>query len=162
MALTSPSSQAPKEENIQLSSHIWSKSPEVSGEAMEAQMEGSAAKTAICMRACSVASAVSLFAIPRTVACQAPLSMEWVATGIFPTWGLNPHLLWLLHCGQILYFWATGEAQIATIENKSDFCPFQLRLIWFGGKRVLFLLFSWRLSNPASPCPLNHTDHFII
>jgi len=101
-------------------------------------MEGSAAKTATCMRACSVALVMSDSAIPWTVACQTLLSMEWVAMpssrGIFQTQGSNPHLLWLLRCRQILYFRATGEAQIATIENKSDFCPFQLRLIWFGGK----------------------------
>ena len=30
--------------------------------------------------------------------------------GIFPTHGLNLSLLWLLHCRQILYCWATGEA----------------------------------------------------
>jgi len=29
--------------------------------------------------------------------------------GIFPTQGSNLHLLWLLHCKQILYL-ATGEA----------------------------------------------------
>ena len=31
--------------------------------------------------------------------------------GILPTQGWNPHLLWLLHCRQILYCSATGEAQ---------------------------------------------------
>ena len=31
--------------------------------------------------------------------------------GIFLTQGLNPHLLWLLHCRQILYCLATGKAQ---------------------------------------------------
>ena len=30
--------------------------------------------------------------------------------GIFPTQGLNSHLLSLLHCRQIFYCWATGEA----------------------------------------------------
>ena len=30
--------------------------------------------------------------------------------GIFPTQGLNPCLLWLLHCRKILYLWATAEA----------------------------------------------------
>ena len=30
--------------------------------------------------------------------------------GIFPTQGSNLRLLWLLHCKQILYHWATGEA----------------------------------------------------
>ena len=40
--------------------------------------------------------------------------LEWVAIfhlqGIFPTQGLNPCLLWLLHW-QILYHWATCEVQ---------------------------------------------------
>jgi len=57
-------------------------------------------------------SAVSdSFAIPWTVACQAPLSMEFfrqeywrvchfLLQGIFLTQGLNPGLL---HCRQILY-----------------------------------------------------------
>ena len=35
--------------------------------------------------------------------CQVPLQ------DIFPTQGLNLHLLWLLHCRRILYFWATGD-----------------------------------------------------
>ena len=30
--------------------------------------------------------------------------------GIFPTWGSNLGLLWLLHCRQILYCWATRGA----------------------------------------------------
>ena len=42
-------------------------------------MKGSAAKTATCMRACSVTLVMSGSAIPWTVACQTLLSMEWVA-----------------------------------------------------------------------------------
>ena len=53
-------------------------------------------------------SRVRLFAIPWTVACQAPLSMgfsrqeywSWLPfppLGIFPTQGLNPHLLCFLY-----------------------------------------------------------------
>ena len=42
-------------------------------------------------------------------------TLEWVAIsssrGIFLTQGSNPSLLCLLHCRQILYLWATGEAQ---------------------------------------------------
>ena len=30
--------------------------------------------------------------------------------GIFPPQGWNPHRLWFLHCRQVLYGWATGEA----------------------------------------------------
>ena len=67
------------------------------------------------MHVCSVASVMSdSFAILWTVAHQALVSMgilqarilEWVAMpppGVFPTQGLNPGLLRLLHCRQILY-----------------------------------------------------------
>ena len=59
----------------------------------------------------SLLSRVQLFATPRTVACQAPLSMDCpgkntgvgcraLLQGIFLTQGLNPGLL---HCRQILY-----------------------------------------------------------
>ena len=52
---------------------------------------------------------------------QAPLSMgfsrqkywsglPFPPPRIFPTQGLNPHLLCLLHCRQILSHWATGKA----------------------------------------------------
>ena len=65
---------------------------------------------------------VRLFVTPWTVACQAPLSMGILqarmlesvtmpsSTGIFPTQGSNPCLQRLLHCRQILYRRATGEA----------------------------------------------------
>ena len=56
-------------------------------------------------------SHVQLFATPWTIACLAPLSMEFsrqeywsglpsLLQGIFPTQGLNPGLL---HFGQIVY-----------------------------------------------------------
>ena len=59
-----------------------------------------------------------LFGTPWMVACQAPLSigflgkntgMGWhfLLQGIFPTDGMNPCLL---HCRQILSYWATWEA----------------------------------------------------
>ena len=62
---------------------------------------------------CSVAQSC-LFTSPWTVACQAPLSMEFpskntgvgchaLLQGIFPTQGLNPRLPHLLHCRKILY-----------------------------------------------------------
>ena len=62
-------------------------------------------------------SRVWLFVTLWTEACQAPLSRDppgkntgvgccAVLQGIFPTQGLNPCLLWLLHCGQI------GEATL--------------------------------------------------
>ena len=61
---------------------------------------------------------VRCFATPWTIAHQAPLSMgfpgqasgagcHFLLQGIFLTEGLNPDLL---HCGQILHCWATGEA----------------------------------------------------
>ena len=68
------------------------------------QMLGS---SMICMCALSP-SHVQLFTIPWTVACQAPLSMDFpgkntgvgchfLLQGVFPTQGSNPHLLCLLH-----------------------------------------------------------------
>ena len=56
---------------------------------------------------------------PRPIAFQSPLSMRcpskstgvgchFLLWGIFPSQGLNSRLLWLLHCRQILYHWATG------------------------------------------------------
>ena len=63
-----------------------------------------------------VLSCVRLFETPWTVACQAPLSMEFpnnntvvgchfLLQSIFLTQGSNLHLL---NCRQILYLWATG------------------------------------------------------
>ena len=62
--------------------------------------------TNMCVRVC--AQSHWLFAIPWTVACEAPLSMgfpskntgvgcHFLLQGIFPTQGLNSHLLCLLH-----------------------------------------------------------------
>ena len=39
---------------------------------------------------------------------------------IFPNQGSNPHLLWLLHCQQILYHWATREAWGPIIKDFKD------------------------------------------
>ena len=73
----------------------------------------------VCVYVCTlVLSHVWLFATPWTVACQAPLSMEFPGKNagvgcqfllqeIFLTQGLNPCLL---HCRQILYCWAIREA----------------------------------------------------
>ena len=60
-----------------------------------------------CVCVC-VLSCVQLFATPWTIACQFPLSMEFSrqeyfsglsfpSWGLFPTQGLDPHLLHLLH-----------------------------------------------------------------
>ena len=62
-----------------------------------------------------------------TVACQAPLSMGFsrheywsglhaLLQRIYLTQGSNPCLLHLLHCRQVLFCWATQEAQ--TCHNK--------------------------------------------
>ena len=62
-----------------------------------------------CVRECRCFSRVGLYATPWTVACQAPLSIEFfkqechfLLQGIFPTQGLDPHLLHFLPCRQIL------------------------------------------------------------
>ena len=76
-------------------------------------------KLPACMLSCF--SHVQPFAAPWTVARQAPLSMGFSSKNngvgchallrrIFPNQGLNPCLLRLLHCRQILYCWATREA----------------------------------------------------
>ena len=78
-----------------------------------------------CVRACVLShfSHVRLFATP--MACSSPgfsvhgdspgkntgVGYHALFQGIFLTQGLNPSLLWLLHCSQILYLQATGEAR---------------------------------------------------
>ena len=72
-------------------------------------------------------SQVQLFATPWAAACQTPLSMgvsrqefcSWLPcllTGFFPTQeeciSCNMDLLWFPYCRQILYCWATREAQL--------------------------------------------------
>ena len=71
---------------------------------------------------CELTSVISDSATLWTIARQDPLSMgnlqakipEWVAMpssrGPSPPRGSNLGLLWLLHCRQILYHWAAGEA----------------------------------------------------
>ena len=70
-------------------------------------------------------SRVQLFVTLWTVAHKAPLSMGFSrqeyrsglpCPGIFPTQGLNLHLLRLLPCRWILYSWATREAPLDTIK----------------------------------------------
>ena len=68
-------------------------------------------------------SRVWLFETPWSIGHQAPLSMgfsrqeywsgvPYPPPGDFLTQEWNQNLLWLLHCWQILYHWANGEAQI--------------------------------------------------
>ena len=70
-----------------------------------------------------VLSRVWLFATLWTVACEVTLSVEsssknsrvgchFLLQRTFPIQGLNPCLLGLLHCRQILCCWVTGEAHI--------------------------------------------------
>ena len=87
-------------------------------------------ETQICVCVCEsvcvcVCSVVSLFVTPRMVAHQilcpknfpgknSGVACHFLLQGIFPTQGLNPHLLHLLHC-QVDFFsffnhWATREA----------------------------------------------------
>ena len=80
---------------------------------------------------CCVLSQVHLFVTPWTVACQAPLSMEFpgkntgvgchfILQGIFPTQGLNLSLLWLQH-------WQVGSIQYTVLYNLQNLhfstCP---------------------------------------
>ena len=71
-----------------------------------------------------------LFVAPWTVACQAPLFMEFSRqefwSGLpFPPLrylsdpGIEPGLLRLLYCRGILYCWATGEAQVGMCCNSN-------------------------------------------
>ena len=73
--------------------------------------EGDRMKILMCLSEVKSLSCVQLFATPRTVACQAPLSMEFSrqeywnglpfpSPGDLSDPGLNPGLL---HCKQILY-----------------------------------------------------------
>ena len=70
---------------------------------------------------CAVLCWFQLFATPQSVVCQAPCPWDcpgkntgggchFLLQGIFPAQGWNQYLLHLLHCRQILHYWATGEA----------------------------------------------------
>ena len=91
---------------------------------------------------------------------------EWVAIfhlqGIFPTQGLNPCLLWLLHW-QILYHWATWEVQrLHDFPLTRDFYRIELgpkgisMNIWEGPQPVSsYLFFKWvhvALIKSGNPC----------
>ena len=87
-----------------------------------------------------------LFATLWTVARQAPVSLEFSkqayssglpcpSPGNLPNPGSNPHLLWLLHCRQILYFLSHHERfqlRLATLpietvlNTRFSNCPDQL------------------------------------
>ena len=73
----------------------------------------------VCVYMCAL-SHIQFFAIPWTVACQAPLSVEfsrqeyWSGLPCSPPGDLlNPHFLCLLHWqGAVLYHCATWEALV--------------------------------------------------
>ena len=75
----------------------------------------------MCVCALSCFGHVRLFVTQWNIAWRAPLSMEFLRQeywgglpfpppGDLLTQGLNPHLMWLLHCRWILCCWATWEA----------------------------------------------------
>ena len=78
----------------------------------------------MCMLSCS--SCVWLFETPWTVTHPAPcpwgfpgkntgVACRVLLQGLFPTQGSKLCLLWLLHCRQILYCWATREAPLPSL-----------------------------------------------
>ena len=102
---------------------IWCMTPPIS------LWETVAWRTRVC--ALSRFSYVWLCVTLWTRAHQAPLSMGILQArlgvgchalfqGIFPTQGLNPCLLLLLHCRQILYHWATREAPHRSLEPEKS------------------------------------------
>ena len=83
-----------------------------------------------CPSACSVMSnSLQLHGLqPARLLCpwdfpdkNTGVAYHFLLQGIFPTQGLNPSLLHLLHCRWILYHWATWEGQCQDDWNsKSD------------------------------------------
>ena len=74
--------------------------------------------------------------------------LEWAAfpsSGHLPNEGSNPHFLWFLHCRQILYHWATGEAPVTidTVRSLIDqlcltLCdPMDYTIHWILQARIL-------------------------
>ena len=69
------------------------------------------------LQLCPTLCDVTLWTVVCKVCCSQELPGKNTSVGCcalpqgsFPTQELNLHLLWLLHCRQILYHWATGEA----------------------------------------------------
>ena len=110
---------------------------------------------------CLSLSRVHLFAAPRTVACQAPLSMKlprqeywkdchFLLNGLFLTQGSNPGLLlgrW------ILYPWATWDATLHVMRGRSVVSG----LLWPRGLQPSRILCPWEFSRQeywsGLPCP---------
>ena len=90
------------------------------------------------------------------------ISCHFLLQGIFLTQGLNPCLLSLLHCRQILYCWAIREAyqywrpkylyikQDSKVDSKGHLCDVSEYLVWILG----FLRFY-----KISLLPRNMTPH---
>ena len=112
---------------------------------------------------------VCLFATPRTIACQTPLSVDSpgkntgvvchsLLQGIFLTQGSNLCLLHALHYRQILYHWATRETLeslgglliIPVPEPGLHDCQRKLRILSSGR-----LLISW---SPLVKCPCQYVS----
>ena len=77
--------------------------------------------------------------------------------GIFTTQGLNPHLLHLLHCGWILYCWATGEALYLLLPSPKanrTHSEFLLRELFFS--RTSFYTFHFYYKNIPPNSVLKH------
>ena len=81
---------------------------------------------------------------PMSCSPQAPLSMGFSQQECWsrlpfsppedlPNPGIKPSLLRLLHCRQILYCWATGEAHASYRKRKIIFLPNFLLLFWVLG-----------------------------
>ena len=86
--------------------------------------------------------------------------VEWVSSsrGIFLTQGLNLSLLYLLYCRQILYLWATWEAQdlknpgwIQWLLLLQSFCFICMKAISF--PHCLATPKRWKFMSPSLPCP---------
>ena len=130
----------------------------------------------VCMLSCLV---VSIFVTLWTVAHQAPLPMgfprqEYWSGLSFPspgdqTQGSNPHLLhplYLLHCRQILYYWATREVLSDTISSVQLLSRVQLFAIPWTAARQASLSITNSRSSPKpmsieSMMPSNHLSSVV-
>ena len=105
---------------------------------------------------------------PWTVTHQTPLSLKFSrqeywnglpcpSPGDLP----DPHLLWLLHCKQILYHWATREAP-KRMFKKHFFSPLiskiDLLFRWEVEGQASQSFWSLSRSSPSSPDPFSHPN----
>ena len=110
-------------------------------------------------------SCVWLFLTPWTVACQIHLSMEFylknpgmgchfLLQAIFPTQGLDPNLLRLLHCRRILYHWATREAPVVCYCSLTGLCSCQESLALPPNSLSAIVLSCWQCLSISFQTPL--------